>query len=214
MATLALKSATAHLLFHSGRVEVLLGGDAGARSAVLRALAGLEADARVFAGGVEVTGRSPAQRRVRYVPSGGVVYPQLTVLANLMLPRRGRNARARALAAAERFGVGALLDRRAALLDRAAAQRVAFAKAAAVEPFAVLLDEPLDPFPAEERAAVLAALRAAFVGEDRIFVLATARAEVAAMAGGKVHVLGVREPQRFAPSPLPARRPDGIAKSV
>jgi ABC-type sugar transport system ATPase subunit len=191
VATLALKTETAHLLFQAGRVEVLLGPRGSGKTRLLRALAGLDRipGARVYAGGVEVTGWSPFQRRVRYVPRGGAAYPARTVLENLMLPGVLPDQAARARQAAALFGLSDVLDARADRVDPALRQRLALAKAAVSGATAVLLDEPFEPLDAYWRARLPALLRDTFVGRDRILVVATASPAAAAPLAGSVHVV-------------------------
>lgn len=215
--TLALKTDNAHLLFQSGRVEVLLGPAGTGKSRMLRLLAGLDSSigAHVFAAGAEVTNLHPAQRRVRLVAQGGVVYPSLSVWRNLLTPLRGRDASARARAAAESFSLTDVLDVRAADIDASTKQRVGLAKALASGVDAVLLDEPFAAIDSTQRAVVKDQVRAAFVGRDRILVIATASAAVAQQMAGNLHLLSAQAVlQRGSPAQLLAQPVDERAARV
>lgn len=191
MATLALKNPAAHLLFQSGRIEVVLGPPGSGKSKLLRLLAGLESEAlaRVYAAGVEVTALDPAHRRIRYVAPAGVAYPGLSVLDNLLLGLDSRAVEGRAREAAARFGLTDLLGARADVADADVRQRMALAKAAASGASAVLLDQPFAAFDSLRQAWVRRAVQAAFVGRDRIVVVATNCPREAACLGGGLHVV-------------------------
>jgi multiple sugar transport system ATP-binding protein len=208
--TLALKTETAHLLCHSGRVEVLLGPSGSGKAHMLHLLAGLDSSraAQVFAGGTEVTHLPPGQREVRFVPAGGVVYPALSVLHNLVLPLRGRDAADRARAAAARFGLHDVLEVRAGEVDASTRQRIGFAKALASGARAVLLEEPFAAIDSTQRVQVCEQVVQAFVARDRVptdrvLVIATANAQLAQQIAGHVHVVsGHRLLQRGTPAQL------------
>jgi len=112
-----------------------------------------------------------------------------------------RDRRARAAAALERFGVAHLADRPAVALSGGEAQRVSLARAFAVDPEVLFLDEPFGALDAPTRAAVIAdlarALREArvatvLVTHDRDEALTLAD-RVAVMIGGRVRQVGGTE---------------------
>jgi molybdate ABC transporter permease protein len=135
----------------SGGTVGVLGASGSGKSMTLRCIAGLE---RPDAGRIELNGRvlfdagsgidvPPAQRRVAIVFQDYALFPHMTVRENIAFGARGNVA-----GWAKMAHVDALLDRYPDELSGGQRQRVALARALAMEPEALLLDEPfsaLDP---------------------------------------------------------------------
>lgn len=185
MVTLAVKTAKAHLLCHSGRMEVLLGPSGSGKTALLRAAAGLDhAGAQVFLGGQDVSRWSAAERRVAYVAPAAALYPGCTVrqvMAAVAPAERWRSI-------VEQFELGTCLEVPADHLDPSLRQRVALARAVASAALVLALDEPLAAITGPSRARVRDLLLAA-VDRARVLLLATADPWLAARLGGHGHVL-------------------------
>ena len=154
----------------AGRVAALLGPSGCGKSTMLRVIAGLIQPAR---GSVRLAGRDlssvPArERRIGMVFQSYALFPHMTVrenvaygLSTLRLSREQRQERI-----AEMLGLvqmGALADRMPRELSGGQQQRVAVARALAMRPTAILLDEP---FAALDRA-LRADLQAEFVTMQR-----------------------------------------------
>jgi molybdate transport system ATP-binding protein len=134
--------------------RVALAGPSGAgKTTLLRIVAGL---VRPAAGRVSVgeeiwldaaAGREmPAERRrCGFVFQDYALFPTLCVWRNVAYGMNGarRQRRHRAEELLERFGIGALADAHPGALSGGERQRVALARALAMEPRALLLDEPL-----------------------------------------------------------------------
>lgn len=152
------------LAFEAGSTTALIGSSGSGKSTVLRLLLGLE---RSDSGCVCVDGRAlqPAdilalRRRVGYVIQDGGLFPHLTAMGNLGLlpqhlgwaPQRIRE-RAQALAQLTRLPSDALA-RYPAELSGGQRQRVSVARALAMDPQILLLDEPLSALDALTRATL------------------------------------------------------------
>jgi len=156
----------------AGAVLVVVGESGAGKTTLLRLLAGLDAP---DTGRIAVEGRvwfdasagvavPPWEREIGFVAQDYALFPHLTVRDNVAfgvraqgLPRR--EAGARADAALERMGVGALAPRRPAELSGGQQQRVALARATVTEPRLLLLDEPLSALDLGSRQAVRGELR-------------------------------------------------------
>ena len=157
-----------------GRYVVLLGPSGAGKSLVLEAVAGVRpaAAGAVLFGDADVTGLPPERRRVGLVFQDGLLFPHLTVAANIAYGMRaargaggdeapaGRAARdAEVARLADAVGASSLLGRRPATLSGGERQRVALARALAARPRALLLDEPLSAVDPEAREALQDVLR-------------------------------------------------------
>ncbi len=136
----------ADLTTTAGEVLVVIGPNGAGKSTLLRAIAGL-APGRVHVGDEDWTDLEVPRRRVGYVFQDQSLFPHLSALDNVAFGPRARGAsRADADRAArewlQRFGIGALADRKPRELSGGQAQRVAIARALATDPDVLLLDEP------------------------------------------------------------------------
>jgi molybdate transport system ATP-binding protein len=152
---------------------VLVGPNGAGKSTLLSLLLGARP---VAAGRVEVGERVlldrergidvPTEaRRLGYVPQDSGLFPHLDVRGNVAFAAahggraRSRDERDRAVAELlDELGIAALAGRRPATLSGGERQRVALARALAIEPSALLLDEPFAALDILARAEVRAAL--------------------------------------------------------
>jgi molybdate transport system ATP-binding protein len=153
-----------------GEIVALLGPNGAGKTTFLRALAGLARPgrARVVLDGVVLEDttkgiRVPTERRpIGIVFQQHLLFPHLTVLENVAfgLRARGRaNARESATAWLARVGLSGYAHARPAALSGGEAQRVAVARALAIDPRLLLLDEPLSALDATTRVEVRRELR-------------------------------------------------------
>ena len=180
----------------AGECMALAGPSGAGKSSVLRIAAGLlrpragrvACGERVWfdAGGIDLP---PERRRCGYVFQDYALFPHLSAWQNVGygLPRRGR--RARALALLERFGLADRADARPRTLSGGERQRVALARALAVEPAALLLDEPLSALDARTRAAAGRELGAVLHETGVPALLVTHDFQEAALLGDRVGVM-------------------------
>ena len=180
----------------AGARLAVLGPNGAGKTTLLRLLAGLEAPT---AGRVEIDGEAIAdaavdvRRRIGYATQRPGLL-STTVIRNVELPLRWRGLKgpdrsAAALAALERLDVARLADRKALSLSGGEAQRVSLARALAIEPGLLLLDEPAAGLDAEARRAFLDDLERALSDRTTTVVHVSHRADEALRLADRIAVL-------------------------
>jgi multiple sugar transport system ATP-binding protein len=113
-------------------------------------IAGLEEISRgdIFIGDRHVNGLPPKERDIAFVSECYLPYPRMTVEQNIAFALKQRRfseaeLKKRVRTAAEMLGLGELSDRKALSLSGEQRQRLAMARAVALQPKASLFDEPL-----------------------------------------------------------------------
>ena len=189
------------------RVSVL-GPNGAGKTTLLRLLAAVDTpqSGEVSIDGV-VTSRGGVnlRRRVAYATQRPGLL-STSVRRNVELPLRWRRVPRRqrgdlAIAALERLGVADLADRPARALSGGQQQRVSLARALAINPAVLLLDEPAAGLDAESRSAFFADLERALADRATTVVQVSHRAEealqladrVVVLVGGYVHQVGTPE---------------------
>jgi len=189
-----------------GAVEAIIGPSGGGKSTLLRCLNGLE---RFEAGEVRIGAlrltphTSPrrdaallrqVRRQLGFVFQQFQLFPHLSVLGNLVeapmhvlgLSRDEAEARARALL--ERVSLSSKADARPHQLSGGQQQRVAIARTLAMQPRAILFDEPtssLDP----AMAADVLALMAELARDGQTMLVVTHSMHFARQVASRVHVV-------------------------
>jgi len=151
-----------------GDYAVLLGPTGCGKTVLLETIVGVNRpDAgEVWVDGQDVTRWPPEQRGIGFVYQRSMLFPNLSVRANIAyglryhgVPRAERGRRVERVA--ELLAIGGLLGRDIAALSGGEMQKVALARALAIEPRVLLFDEPLaalDPPAKEALCGELAAL--------------------------------------------------------
>ena len=147
------------LAIDAGETLVLLGPSGCGKTTTLRLIAGLErpdAGGKVFFDERDVTRESIEKRNVGMVFQSYALFPNMTVAENVSYGLRIRKVqapelRARVTEMLSMMRIEALADRRIDQLSGGQRQRVALARALAVQPRALLLDEPLTSLDAQLR---------------------------------------------------------------
>lgn len=158
-----------------GGVLGLLGASGSGKSLTLRAICGLEPlregrivlNGRVLFDSKEGVRLRPAERRVGMVFQDYALFPHLTVAQNIGFGLQHRPAEEQARRVAEwagLAGIGGLLGRYPTELSGGERQRVALARALAMEPDALLLDEPFSALDTHLRHRLEEQMRALLAG--------------------------------------------------
>jgi multiple sugar transport system ATP-binding protein len=140
--------ATLNLEIPDREFVVLTGPPGCGVSTILRMIAGLESGTgEIFLDERLLDVVSPRDREVALVPKDYAPYPRLSVFDNLAFSLRRRSfpkgeVEKRVRSAAEIAGLTEMLQRNAQLLDKEQRQRIALARAMALQPKVFLFDEP------------------------------------------------------------------------
>jgi len=149
-----------------GSLTALLGPSGSGKSTLLRIIAGLEApdSGTVVIDGRDVTAARPQERGIGFVFQHYAAFKHMSVRENIAFGLRIRKrpkpaVRARVDELLELVGLSAWAGQRPAQLSGGQRQRMALARALAVEPRALLLDEPFGALDANVRAELRRWLR-------------------------------------------------------
>lgn len=176
---------------HAGELLAVVGPSGTGKSTLLRAIAGLEP---LDAGRVEFHS-GPSSPAIGVVFQEPLLAPWLTVRQNVGLGGRFRANRTRfedveVTRLLDRFGLAELAERSPNELSGGQAQRVAVARAAAIRPDLLLLDEPFSALDVATRHRLQEWLRAAVDALDVTAVLVTHDIDEAVFLGHRIALLG------------------------
>jgi ABC-type Fe3+/spermidine/putrescine transport system ATPase subunit len=139
-----------NLTVQEGEFVTLLGPSGCGKTTLLRIVAGLIAPSEgdVLIEGAVMTGISASRRPTGMVFQDYALFPHMTVEKNISFGLRMRKMKRADIAdkvreMAQLVGITELLDRYPSQLSGGQRQRVALARTLAIEPYALLLDEPL-----------------------------------------------------------------------
>ena len=196
----------------SGKLVALLGPSGSGKTTLLRIISGLEqADSgEIKLAGESTVGMSARKRRVGFVFQHYALFRHMTIFENVAFglrvkPRRERPSneeiRRRVMALLKMVQIDWLADRLPRQLSGGQRQRAALARALAVEPKVLLLDEPFGALDAKVRKELRRWLRrlhdeihvtSVFVTHDVDEALEVAD-EVVVMNEGKIEQIGTPE---------------------
>ena len=185
-----------HLDLQPGERLAVLGHNGAGKTTLLRLLAGLDAPTtgHVAINGEPIAGANLTLRRSVAYATQRPALLATSVIRNVELPLRWRgiDRRARssaALEALERLNVESLAERNALSLSGGEAQRVSLARALAIQPELLLLDEPAAGLDAEARQAFFDDLEHALRDRATTIVHVSHRAEEALRLADSVAAL-------------------------
>lgn len=191
----------AHVRADLGGLLVLVGPNAAGKSTFLRALAGLH---RIDGGRITLDATTlddgdgvwvpPHRRRVGLVPQDDRLLPHLTAAENVAFGLRHqavkrRDARAQAMRWLEVVGLSGAAERRPHELSGGQVKRVALARALAIRPRVLLLDEPFAGLDATTRREIRRELRTYLAAHECVRILVTHEPVDALALGDRVVVL-------------------------
>ncbi|MGZ6804110.1 MAG: ABC transporter ATP-binding protein, partial [Nocardioidaceae bacterium] len=183
----------------AGRMLAVTGSSGSGKTTLLSVLGGLlpaGSGTVSYAGGPVGTRSGEPRPGTAFVLQTYGLVPSLTAEENVAVALRARGVEARvatrrALAALDRVAVGDLSERMVSELSGGQLQRVAVARALAVEPDVLLADEPTSELDERNRDLVVAEIRAE-ADRGAVVVLATHDPEVADLCDDEVHLVDGR----------------------
>jgi molybdate/tungstate transport system ATP-binding protein len=145
---------------------VVMGPTGSGKTLLLKAVCGLirVETGRIAIDGADVTDLEPRLRRVGYVPQDSGLFPHLSVARNITFGLRAAGVRhgeamARTEPLVEILGLRSLLERSTLHLSGGERQKVALARALAIQPALLLLDEPVSALDEPTRREICHLLR-------------------------------------------------------
>ncbi len=186
----------------AGETVALLGASGSGKSTLLKIAAGLEAPERgsVWFDGVDITALPPERRRFALMFKDFALFPHLNVQDNVAFGLveqgvRKAEARERARAMLQRFGLGDHATARGWTLSGGEQQRVALARALITQPRALLLDEPFSALDADLREQLRAEFRERITEAGMTAILVTHDEQEARAMAQRAWVLREGRPQ-------------------
>jgi molybdopterin-binding protein len=185
------------LNIEEGEYFIILGPTGAGKTVLLESIAGLYPikSGEIWLRGKEVTRVEPEKRRISIVYQDHVLFPHLSVKANLIFGLRmhktGADAEKDRLSwVAELLGIGNLLHRRPDTLSGGEKQKVALGRAIITKPELLLVDEPLSALDPETRESVQKELRQLHKALGITILHVTHDFEEAIALGNRIAVIG------------------------
>ena len=181
--------------FPSGRLSIIVGPNGAGKTTLLKVVAGLVSyEGSVYFDGKCVDELPPYERGVSYVPQNNALFTNMTVWDNIAFGLRVRGfdegyVREKVEELISMFKLESVARRYPATLSGGEARKVALARALAVDPKVLLLDEPFASLDAETQAAVEQEVMMTVKKLGRTILMVTHTIERAVANAEKLHVL-------------------------
>jgi|WetSurMetagenome_2_1015567.scaffolds.fasta_scaffold61000_2 ABC-type Fe3+/spermidine/putrescine transport system ATPase subunit len=180
-----------------GDYFMLVGPTGSGKTVLIETIAGLH---RLNAGQITIDNRdvtllAPEARNIGMVHQDGVLFPHLRVSENITFGLKTRHlpgpeVKQRMSEVTELVGVGHLLDRKPGKLSGGEKQKVALARALAIRPGVLLLDEPLSALDPETRESMQSEIRRIRQQLDITVIHVTHDLDEAMVLGKHIAVIG------------------------
>jgi NitT/TauT family transport system ATP-binding protein len=204
---------------HDGEIVALIGPSGCGKTTALRIAMGLEtaSGGKVTVDGSEVKGCGYDRGMVFQFAE---LLPWLTALQNVMFGlemkgMRGAELRATATRYLSLVGLGESLNRRPHQLSGGMKQRVGIARALAIDPKVLLMDEPFGALDAQTRETMQAELLDVHARTKKTILFVTHDLDEAVLIADRIVVLKGGRVQEIMSVPLPRPRPDlGVVRGT
>ena len=180
-----------------GEYFIVLGPTGAGKTVLLETIAGLyrAQSGEIWLNGRDVASLEPEKRGIGFVYQDYVLFPHLSVIDNITfgLKQRGKSrkeAEAEAGWTIQLLGLSSLLNRKIDTLSGGEKQKVALARALAIKPKVLLLDEPLSALDPETKEKVQQELREIRNKLNQTIIHVTHDFEEAVALGERIAVLG------------------------
>lgn len=204
-----------NLTIEPGEFVCVVGASGSGKSTLLRLLAGLlfPTQGRITSDGQEVTGPSPNRAMVFQTDN---LLPWSRVIDNVayglrILGESRAQAREKAMKQLDRVGLAHVAHMFPRQLSGGMRQRVNIARALAVDPQILLLDEPFASLDAQTREILSAELLQLWSSDRKTVVFVTHQIDEAVYLGDRVVVLSARPGTVREVVPVPLARPRSLA---
>jgi len=204
---------------HDGEIVALIGPSGCGKTTALRIAMGLEtaSGGKVTVDGREVKGCGHDRGMVFQFAE---LLPWLTAMQNVMFGlemkgMRGAQLRATATRYLELVGLSDSLNRRPHQLSGGMKQRVGIARALAIDPKVLLMDEPFGALDAQTRETMQAELLDIHARTKKTILFVTHDLDEAVLIADRIVVLKDGHVQEIMTVPLPRPRPDlGVVRGL